>query len=66
MARGIKRKVKASLDAVNAEISSERNPKDLFSRGLSQEGFAGGYATALRDVLAALDGHDERSRYWRP
>ena len=36
-----------------------------FARGLSSEGYAGGYAQALEDVQLALNGVKPRTRgYW--
>jgi len=64
MARGIKRKVKKALARVSKEIEDNRGSGDLFSRGLASEGYAGGYAAALRHVLLALDGTGIDSRYW--
>lgn len=63
--RGIKRKLLAALETVNQEIAANTDQSCLFSRGLASEGYAGGYAAALRDVLAALNGTENSSRYWK-
>ncbi len=66
MARGILRDLKRAQKAVRAEIKGNRDGGDKFSCGLSNEGFAGGYLEALRDVEAMLThGYPADARgYW--
>lgn len=60
-----KTRIKWALERVTAEIRSETNQGSLFSRGLSIEGYSGGYADALRDVLLLMNGVvPERRNYW--
>jgi hypothetical protein len=56
-----------ALRRVNADISVNSKDGGMFGRGLANEGFAGGYAEALRDVDAVLrHGHpSDRRGYWR-
>ena len=60
------RRLNAALEKVNSEIGA--NAKGgKFGAGLANEGFAGGYAEALRDVDAILrHGYPSDTRgYWR-
>jgi hypothetical protein len=66
MAKGIKRLVRKVLKNVNAEIRAETNPASIYSRGLSREGYNGGYVNALEDVLLALNGVNPNRRGWWP
>ena len=57
---GIKRRVRRVLDHHNKEISSHAS-RGRVASGLAGEGWNGGYAAALRDVLQALDGVEPRN-----
>jgi hypothetical protein len=60
------KRLNLALDRVNAEM--EGGARDKFSRGLSSEGWHGGYAEALRDVDAMLRHGSPSGRgqkYWR-
>lgn len=61
-----KTKIKHALDAVHEQMRVTTS-NDKYSRGLSGEGYAGGYAAALSDVLLVLDGCPPcvRPEYWR-
>lgn len=64
--RNVLRLIDVVRKVVHDEIRGNRG-EDKFSRGLSMEGFAGGYMQALDDVEAALR-HGEPSDhrgYWR-
>ena len=62
----IKRKVRKALARVNGEVADMTSEGGLYARGLASEGYAGGYAQALRDVLLALDGVKPGTRhYWK-
>ena len=67
MTRSILRRLRMAAKAVEAEISGNWRSGGLHSRGLSGEGYAGGYRDALADVHAMLThGHPTDSRgYWR-
>lgn len=55
-------------DGVNKENSDSTNHNSLYSRGLSSEGYAGGYTQAIQDVILYLNGVIPNSRYeyiWR-
>lgn len=56
MARGIKRRVNAGIDEVYRRMAEHDGSK--YARGLSSEGYLGGYAAALNDILLLLDGHE--------
>lgn len=70
--RDFLKRLDQALANVNADIGAlarSRGPGEdgRFARGLANEGFAGGYAEALRDVDAIIrHGHprDDR-RYWQ-
>lgn len=55
-----------ALKRVNAEIRGNGESGDTYARGLANEGYAGGYAAALRDIEAMLThGHPSDTRcYW--
>lgn len=50
-------------DAVLKRISDQTNQSELYSRGLASEGYLGGYAQALQDVLLLSNGVRPRTRY---
>lgn len=65
MSRGIVREVKRALKCTNDYISKSTDRDSMYARGLSREGYAGGYADALSDVLLALNGvPPNRYPYW--
>lgn len=64
MTRGIRREVKLCLDRVGHETRQLASRPGIYAGGLASEGYAGGYAQALRDVLLLLSGITPNSRYW--
>lgn len=64
--RAVLRRMAKVRAVVQAEIMGNRG-EDRYARGLSMEGFAGGYLQALDDVDAALThGRPSDHRgYWR-
>ncbi len=65
MARGIKRVLYKAREKVNKEIEGNAAGGSKYARGLANEGYAGGYAQALSDVLLALEGVRPSTRgYW--
>jgi hypothetical protein len=66
-----KRRVLARMKKVRAVVKSEiidnSNGGGMYARGLSMEGFAGGYLAALDDIEGALvHGYPSDHRgYWR-
>ena len=58
MAAGIVKKIRNALDAVNRQIRGYISSSDgnYVARGLSGEGYDGGYRDALHDVIQALNG----------
>lgn len=69
MSKDIVRKVKRVFQAVQAEHRAQYEGASHVARGLSSEGYVGGYLQALSDVSLALNGvHPNTSRfarYWR-
>jgi len=61
-----KNEIGQALKNVTDELAG--NGAGQYGRGLSPEGYAGGYAQALRDVLLLLEGHvrPNTRTYWRP
>lgn len=59
------KRLRLAATAVEAEISANRGDS-MFGRGISAEGYAGGYRDCLADVQAMLThGHPSDSRrYW--
>ena len=65
MSFGIKRNVSSALSRVLFEIKGMSHGS-LYAGGLASEGYAGGYAQALRDVQLALNGIKPQTRdYWQ-
>lgn len=64
MAKGILKQIKAAESAVLSEMQDSTRSGDRYSRGLSSEGYAGGYFQALQDVKLAISGVPANSRYW--
>jgi hypothetical protein len=61
-------RIKRALTEVRSEIRDVTRNGDggLYARGLSSEGYSGGYAQALSDVLLVLNGVKPNTRhYWR-
>ena len=48
------RKISKAIDRVNKQITSQTDQTNMYSRGLSREGYLGGYIQALEDVSAML------------
>jgi hypothetical protein len=65
--RDFKLRLRGAIEKATAEVEVSARGGDKWARGLASEGFAGGYAEALRDVEAMiLHGHPTDSRrYWR-
>ena len=64
MAKGIKRKLDRAIKKLGAEIASDYESKGFFGRGMSREGYQGGYEQALMDVELALNGTQPNTKYW--
>ncbi len=65
MAHGIKRALTKAQKKVRKEIEDNAAGGSKYARGLANEGFAGGYAQALSDVMLALNGVTPQTRgYW--
>lgn len=64
--RVVLKRIAAVREVVQAEITGHGKDGDLYARGLSTEGFAGGYLQALDDVDGALvHGYPSDHRgYW--
>ena len=59
--------IRKVLHRVGEHIARQTNQDSLYSRGLSREGWNGGYEQALMDVLAFLNGvppNDTRTKNW--
>lgn len=73
MARGIKRMIGTARENVQREIRSSAGygnnlseRQSFFARGISSEGYFGGYVAALDDVMLALNGVvPQRNGWWR-
>ena len=61
------RRIAAVRKVVADEIAANTDRKNLFSRGLATEGYAGGYLQALDDVAGALQhgAPSDHHGYWR-
>lgn len=64
-----KRKIRLALKRVNEEIVGDmkgtQGREGFCARGLSREGYQGGYSDALSDVLLVLNGvQPNRRDYW--
>lgn len=65
--RHVLKRIDLVREVVSAEISANASSGGLYARGMSMEGFAGGYLACLDDVEGALrhgDPSDHRG-YWR-
>lgn len=66
--RDFLKRLKAARASVSAEIEgcARRDSGDMYARGLSSEGYAGGYRQALDDVEAMLrhGGPSDPRGYW--
>ena len=56
MTKGIKRRLVRVYRRVDQTIAISTQKDSRFSRGLSSEGYNGGYRDAIADVLLALNG----------
>ena len=63
MAVGIRRHLKKVLEAANKDISNHAK-RGFLAGGLANEGYAGGYAEAVRDIGLALSGIKPNHRFW--
>ena len=69
--RGPEARIRAALARAEVEIAASARAggsgaEGRFARGLAGEGYAGGYAQALSDVLLLLGGTEPVTRgYWR-
>jgi hypothetical protein len=63
---GPKTRIKLALAKVDKEIMENAKSGGRFAGGLAGEGFAGGYACALRDIELLLRGVEPcgRPEYW--
>lgn len=64
MAKGIKRKLYRARKRVEHEIRAVASMGGKYARGLSSEGYFGGYRDALNDVLLALNGVTPQRHGW--
>ncbi len=66
MTKGIKRRLKRVASRVEQDIVANTDTNSLYSRGLSREGYRGGYAQAISDVQLALNGVEpsDNRGYW--
>lgn len=66
---GPRTRIQGALARVQKEIEGIRGgegPDNRYGRGMSREGYSGGYEQALKDVLLVLDGTVPQTRnYWR-
>lgn len=60
MAKGIKRRLKLAVDEGRRQMAE--NGGGLYARGLSSEGYLGGYVDALNDVCLLLNGVEPNDR----
>ena len=60
---GIKRKLVAVRNELDAQIADQTRGAGMYGRGLAREGFLGGYLEALEDVALALNGVEPKR--WR-
>lgn len=65
--RLVLKQIEAVRQVVQEEISGSAAGGGLYARGLSAEGFAGGYLQALDDVAGALyhGSPSDHRNYWR-
>ncbi len=56
MAKGILKSLRKIREGMSQKISDNTDQSDLYSRGLSTEGWNGGYIACLDDVELALNG----------
>lgn len=58
--------IERALKRVNASIALDRGGDEAsrYARGLAYEGYAGGYAQALRDVGLVFSGERPNTRNW--
>ena len=61
---GITRLLRIARDNVSAGISNSVDHTSRYSKGLSSEGYEGGYRDALDDVQLALNGVVPNRRGW--
>ncbi len=64
MVKGIKRQLHRVISNVNKTISNSIDRNCMYSRGLSSEGYNGGYRQAINDVILALNGQKPTTNSW--
>ena len=65
MRKGPKTRIEAARKRVLARISQDTDRNSIYSRGMSTEGYNGGYAQALADVQLVLNGVRPNTReFW--
>ncbi len=64
MAKGIKRQLRKVIDNITEELKPRSQSDNMYRRGLSTEGYQGGYRDALYDVQLALEGNKPNRRGW--
>ena len=65
MAKGIMRQLVKVTENINEAIRVSTDQGNLYSRGLSREGYLGGYYDAIQDVTLALNGVKPQREYWK-
>lgn len=65
--RELEKRIDAAMENVKAEIGRNARSGGLYGRGLSGEGYAGGYLQALSDIDGLLRDVEpgDRRGYWR-
>ena len=61
----LRKRIAGAEKAAMAEIAGNADRGSLYARGLANEGWAGGYLQALRDVQLVMNGVEPNSRYGR-
>lgn len=61
MSNRLIKKIGEVSESINAELSADIAGKGMYARGLSTEGFIGGYLEALRDVQGFVHGYTNAS-----
>lgn len=56
MTKGILKKISRASKRINTFIKYKTNKNSLYSRGLSREGYDGGYLDCLSDIQLVLKG----------
>jgi hypothetical protein len=64
MPKGIQTLLRIAIDNLEADMNDGTNRDRLYSRGLTREGYNGGYQAALMDVQNALNGVTPNRNGW--